>query len=258
MLAARAPLVRAMIAQLLALSVPIANRDFAPLAGIGLPFWQVVVLQGAVAALLGLAFGLRWWWLPIQLALPAALFAARDLGLPPWLYLAVFALLLLFYWNSARGQVPLYLTNRATRVALAGLLEGRERGAFVDLGCGFGGTVIALARHFPEGRFCGVESAPMPWLVARLRAALSGCGNVRIVRGDLWRHDLSGYDCVYCFLSPVPMARLFAKAEAELAPGALFVSNSFEVPDRAPERIVEVGDRRGTRLLVWHPGRATG
>lgn len=56
---------------------------------------------------------------------------------------------------------------------------------------------------------------------------------------------------VYCFLSPAPMPARCAKARAEMRPGSLLISNSFEVPGRPAGRVVEVGDRGATRLNVW-------
>jgi hypothetical protein len=39
-----------------------------------------------------------------------------------------------------------------------------------------------------------------------------------------------------------------------MRPGSLLVSNSFAVPGIAPERVVDVGDARGTQLLVYRLG----
>ena len=78
-------------------------------------------------------------------------------------------------------------------------------------------------------------------------------GNILFGTGDFFLEGFGAgdFDVVYCFLSPAPMARLFAKAAAEMKPGSLFVSNSFAVPGQSPGRIVEVDDRRRTKLLIW-------
>jgi hypothetical protein len=47
------------------------------------------------------------------------------------------------------------------------------------------------------------------------------------------------------------MPRLWEKARAEMRPGSLLVSSSFPVPDTPPEQVVEVADRRGTRLYCY-------
>jgi hypothetical protein len=71
------------------------------------------------------------------------------------------------------------------------------------------------------------------------------------MRGDFWHHPLGPYDMVYAFLSPLPMPRLWEKAKAEMRPGSLLVSNSFPVPDVEPQRVIEIADRRGTRLYCY-------
>lgn len=206
--------------------------------------------HGALAALIGHGLGLQRWWVPLQFFLPFALTGARDLDLPSWLYLTVFLALALVYWNAAGERVPLYLSNKETWRVLESLLpEGPIR--FVDLGAGLGGTGLYLAARRPEGRFTGIESAPLPFALAWLRHRFFAPGNAEIRFGNLWRQNLSDYDVVYCFLSPAPMERLFSKARKEMKPGSLFISNSFTVPGQNPQRLRELADRRGTKLLIW-------
>jgi hypothetical protein len=49
------------------------------------------------------------------------------------------------------------------------------------------------------------------------------------------------------------MTQLWIKASGELRPSALLVSNSFPIPDLEPEQVVEVADRRSSRLLCYRP-----
>jgi SAM-dependent methyltransferase len=213
------------------------------------PLLLVLLGQGILAAVVGSRLRLARWWIPINLALPPAAGLALMLGIPGWVYLALFGLLLLLYWNAGRGQVPLYLSSRRAKEELAGLLPaGKAR--FLDLGSGFGGTVLALAAK-REGEFVGIESAPLPFALSWLRVTFAGLPHARVVYGDFRKLDLAGYDMVYAFLSPAPMAELFRKARREMNPGSLFVSNTFDVPGESPERIVELGDWRKARLLVW-------
>ena len=208
----------------------------------------LALLQGAVAAAVAVWRGApRWWWL-IHAAFAPLLVLALRLPVPPLAWLAGFALLAAVFWRTDVSRVPLYLSNAATADALAALLPAGPC-RVVDLGCGHGGLLLRLAAARPDAAFTGVEHAPLPWLVGRLRAQRRA--NVGIRHGDLWRADLGAADVVYAFLSPAPMARLWAKACAELRPGALLVANSFPVPDVVPTRTVDVGDRRGTRLFVY-------
>lgn len=168
---------------------------------------------------------------------------------PGW-YLAAFILLLLVFWRTDRSRVPLFLTNTTTARAVASLLP-RSRFTLIDLGCGDGGLLRHLARTRPECDFLGVEHAPLPWLWARLASlALPNCC-IRL--GDFWGRHLGKQDVVYAFLSPAPMPRLWRKAREEMRPGSLLISNSFPVPDIEPGQVVEVGDRRRTRLYCYWP-----
>lgn len=216
--------------------------------------WPVVLLAaGLLAAALGHRAGLPAWWLPLQALFPLAAAAGFWLEMPAWVYLAGFLLLLSLQWNAARGGVPLYLTNRRTHEALARLLPDRPGLVVADLGSGFGGTLLALARARSDANFVGIETAPLPFAVSWLRLFLSGLsGRLSFVYGDYHRQDLSAFDVVYCFLSPVPMPEVYAKARCEMRPGTLLISNSFTVPDHAADDVVEVADWRRTRLYVWH------
>jgi hypothetical protein len=243
-----APLIRALLAQGGAAALVFGTAVGLDLA---VPPIGLLAAQGGLAALLGVKLGLPRWWLPINLFLPPLVPPVLALDLPGWTFAAAFLVLVLVQWNSVGERVPLYLTNRRTRAALADLLPEGEGIGFLDLGSGLGGTVIDLARRRPDGRFHGIESAPIPYLVSRIRQALAGAPNATLRWGDFWSEDFSRYDIVYCFLSPEPMDRLFAKACSEMRPGTLLVSNSFDVPDRKPDREIAVDDRRGTRLLLW-------
>jgi hypothetical protein len=50
------------------------------------------------------------------------------------------------------------------------------------------------------------------------------------------------------------MPALWEKARREMRAGSLLVSNTFVVPGVAPDRVIEVDDTRGSRLLVWQMG----
>ncbi len=244
----RHPLLSALLAQLLGALAA---------GGLALTVFPAALVQPlAVATLQGscsmvAAWGLRApvWWLPIHLCFMPLAVLARGLELPSWLWASGFLLLLLVFWRTDSSQVPLYLTNRMSRDAVLSLLPAGPC-RVIDLGCGDGALLRHLARARPECTFVGYEHAPLPWLWAWLFAR--GLPNLGIHRGDFWSHSLAGYDLVYAFLSPAPMARLWAKARAEMSPGARLVSNSFVVPQQAPQAVVEVADRRRTRLHVYH------
>jgi SAM-dependent methyltransferase len=207
-------------------------------------------MQGLCAALASHLLRGPAWWLPIHFGfMPLAVLTLR-LGLPSWIWLTGFVLLLLIFWRTDRSRVPLYLTNTLASEALAGLLPA-EPIAVIDLGCGDGGLLSRLARARPDCRFVGFEHAPLTWAWAWLRCRRQA--NVELRFGDFWPHPLGDYALVYAFLSPVPMQRLWIKAKSEMKANALLVSNSFAVPDIPPEATVEVADGRHTCFYCYRP-----
>ncbi len=210
----------------------------------------LAMLQGGIAAMVALRQHAPPWWLFIHLGFAPLVVVVHGLDLAPGWFLAAFVLLLLVFWRTDRSRVPLYLSNRATADALLKLLPPHPI-RLIDLGCGDGGLLRRLAKARPDCRFTGIEHAPLPWLLARLRTL--GLPNVAVRHGDFWVEPLGGYDLVYAFLSPAPMPRLWAKACDEMSPPASLVSNSFAVPDTEAAEIVKVNDRRGTRLYRYLP-----
>jgi hypothetical protein len=248
------PIIGAVIAQVAAALMVIAVS--AGLAGTLDPqklFWLGLAVQSVVAALVTRLLGLPVWWVWIGLCFPVALALALNAGeMPAWPFGVGFVVLYLFFSNTARERVPLYLTNRLTTEALLSLMHQRGARRFIDLGSGLGGVVRALDG---EGRHAtGVESAPMVWLVSAVLSKIQRRG--QIVRRDIWSTDLSGEDIVYAFLSPEPMPQLFDKARREMKPGSLLVSNSFAVPGVEASEIWELADRRKTRLYLYEMNQA--
>ena len=246
------PAVRALVAQFAgwALALGAAALGWVPA---GHPWWLAAV-QALAAAIVARALGSAPWWLAIHLAFTPLLLAAAHLGLAPGWYLAAFLGLLLVYWSSYRTQVPLYLSNQATVRAIAKLVPENRPWRMLDLGSGTGTLLRHLAAQRPLANCVGLESAPGPFWIARLLGRR--LPNLTLERADFWRHDWGGYDLIYAFLSPAPMSRVGEKACAELGPEALLVSNSFPIPELEPEFVLDLDDRRRTRLYAYRPGRA--
>jgi hypothetical protein len=197
--------------------------------GHGLTLLLAALLQGVLAAAISWKVGLARWWLLIQLLFPIALLAGLALRLPPWLAAAAFLVLLGWYWSTYRTQVPYYPSNPAVwRAVLAELPQGRAL-RMIDIGSGLGGFALHLAAARPESEVVGIELAPVPWLVSRLRAALSG-SRARFTRGDYERLNFADYDLVFAYLSPAAMPALWRKAQREMRPGSLLASYEFEIP----------------------------
>jgi hypothetical protein len=239
--------VRALLAQLIGLAVAWVLAWSMP--GIFHDVWALAITQGFAAL-----FASRWlqqprWWQPMHLAFLPAVVAATTLALPSELYLVAFALLLLVFWGTAGGDVPLFLSSREVMLALAEIADDERARRVVDLGAGVGSVVVPLAKHFPLLQVEAWERAPIPWAITALRTR--GLTNLRLHRASFWQANLADYDVVFAFLSPAVMAEVGNKVKREMRRGALFVSSSFEVPGWRPEMKVEVGDAREAVLYCY-------
>lgn len=241
----------ALLLQLAALCVVLL---FTRIAAIATSPLVIALSCGAIAAALSYTAGQDTWWLPIQLLFAPALVWMLSLNLPAYWFLIAFLILLAIYWSTFRSQVPLYLSSRKIWRALELLLPqaaSDKTFRFMDLGSGLGGVLTHLARMRRDGRFYGMEAAPLPFLLSWLRIKLGGYRNCQVQWGDLWSCDLAQYDVVFAYLSPVPMEQLWDKAKREMRPGTLFISNTFEVPDHPPPQTFTVDDLHRSTLYIW-------
>ena len=245
------PIVRFLIAHTVAFGITLVVA-WIPTVAAAMAGWGWVAIDACLAAAGCALLRLPWWWLPLALALP---FVAAGPALPWWGWAVGFTSLLLIYGGGVTTRAPLYLSNRAAIRELAGLLPATPGVQACDLGAGLGGPTLGLAEQRPDAHVTGVEASLLPWLVCRLRAGRRR--NLRMRLGDIFAHDLAGYQLVYAFLSPEPMPRLWSKVCAEMRPGSLFISNTFAVPGIEAERIIVLPGRSDARLLIYRvPGAA--
>ncbi len=206
-------------------------------------------LEACSAAAFGAMAGLPLWWLPINLLFVPALQALLGWQVPGWIYLVAFCALFAVNAGAWRHRVPLFLSSSRVPAVLAALLPQHAGFRMLDMGCGTGSLLADFARARPDAKYHGIETAPVAFLLSRLRTRALAA--VHVTWGDFWRADLGRYDVVYAYLSPAPMARLWHKARREMRPGTLLVSNTFVVPGVAPDHALPVGDRLRSTLYLW-------
>jgi len=211
-------------------------RAYAQWSGETLPPWLVAIVAGLLAMVTGW-FVLPAWWRGVLLIAPLVIWGGLRID-PIW-FLAAAATLLLLQFNALRHRVPLYRSGAPVIEALAEEIERRQSRSFVDLGCGDGHIIAALAARFPDRHFTGFETAPLLYLLARWRCR--NRPNCLVRFSDFWKHSWRHHDMVFAFLSPQPMLRLWRKCQRELpATGALY-SLAFEVPGVETSDLIEAG-----------------
>lgn len=212
-------------------------------------FTSFLALQSVLALSISARMGMSVWWWVIQALFVPALVAALTLSIAPVWFLLSFIFLVMIYGSTYTTQVPLYLSRKRVWLAVARVLPPQSGVRVLDLGSGLGGLVRHLADARSDCHVSGIESAPLPCWLSKLR--MLGRRNANIEWGDFWHADLSSYDVVCAYLSPVPMPDLWQKVQREMRPGSLFISYRFAVPGVMPTQIVELHDLGKTELYVW-------
>ncbi len=207
-----------------------------------LPAFGAGLLAGTVAAW-RIRGGLRRLMAAVGFPLSALLLGGAG-GWPAWGWLLLVLPLVAVYPLRAWRDAPLFPTP-------AGALDGLDAvvgrpARILDAGCGLGHGLAALRGLWPQAELHGVEwSRALAWLAARR------CPGVHIRRGDMWAQPWDGHDLVYLFQRPESMARAWAKAVAEMQPGAWLVSLEFAVPGQAAHACLQGAGRRP--VWVYRP-----
>lgn len=149
-----------------------------------------------------------------------------------------------------RVGVPSVATDRWAIRWLSEHLDLNPGQTFVDLGCGDGRVLVALARRFPQATLVGYELGWWPYLRARLNTYR--WKNISIDRRDFMADRYSEADVVFCYLFTHWMPRLEGKLQAELKPGSRVYSFGFRFPNWRPSEVVRRPDKgSGSQLWVY-------
>ncbi|PIS03205.1 MAG: SAM-dependent methyltransferase [Chlamydiae bacterium CG10_big_fil_rev_8_21_14_0_10_42_34] len=133
------------------------------------------------------------------------------------------------------GISPMPSSKRAKQA----ILSIPKNGLIYELGSGWGNLAFALAEKYPIRCF---ECAFLPWIFSSLLKVIRRRKNISIERKNFFSENLSKADVVVCYLYPGAMEKLKDKFENELKSGALVISNSFQIPGKKPDHVIEVND----------------
>lgn len=244
------PSLRALFIHVFAMSIVIGchlwlsslNQSFSPL--------YLALAEGVIATIIGMMSGLRTWWIPINLLFFPLLVVALSYAINPLWYLLFFLVIWLLNWNAFGEQVPLYLSGYKTIESLATQIDNKNSFIFADFGCGIASVLVTLAQRYPNARFVGYETSPLPYLIAKIRSL--GKSNLNIKRQSFWQTQWNDYDVIYCFLSPAPMPNIEAEAKNKIKPGATLISNTFFLPNNKANKVIDVNDLRETKLYIYY------
>jgi len=157
------------------------------------------------------------------------------------LAVVVTGILISLLYSLITGISPVSSTIKSRRKIIQAVAPEQE-GFIYELGAGWGALVFPLARRCPKATIVAYELSPVPWLFLRLRAFLFGPSNLKIVRRNFLKEDLSKASLVICYLYPGAMTKLSSKLAMELTPNTTVISNTFEIPAWTPSFIQNLED----------------
>ena len=167
------------------------------------------------------------------------------------LLIPLFLVLLIVFWAAKNGIGPSPTTGKQKRAIFAAL-PPKVDGNIFELGSGWGGLAIALARHYPKCVVIGIENSPIPFLISWIRAKLSGAANLEFRRNDIQKEPLDSAALIVCYLHTGAMRRLKPKLERELSGKTWIVSNTFSFHGWNAVSTVNIKDIYHSKVFVYY------
>ena len=219
---------------------------FAP---IHFPIFSLVLMQALIATGFCIFVGMASWWRWIHFFFPLALWGMSLWQVPNEVYLIGFLISLSLFWTTFRSQVPFYPSRPSVWRMVAELIPQDKPIRMIDIGSGLGDLSMHIAKTRPESQIEGIEIAPLPWLISKLRASLTR-SKAQFKLGDYHAIDFAQYDVVFAYLSPAAMPALWKKAQQEMRAGSLLMSYEFEIPGIQPSFYIKSAGKLPT-IYVW-------
>ncbi len=155
-------------------------------------------------------------------------------------------------------KIPFYPSPIDTVKLMLDLVEPREGQLLVDLGCGDGRILVEAASNYGCS-VIGVESNPNLASYAYNKLLEKGIKNFRIIRGDLFKFDVSSADVITLYLTPDALKILKPRLEFYTKPGTKLITHDFPVLEWQPLIVaskVSTEDGRLHKLYLYEAGKS--
>ncbi len=106
----------------------------------------------------------------------------------------------------------------------------------VDLGCGWGGMTVSMAKAYKNATIHGYEITTFPYLVAKI-TSLFFLGRIQIHNSNMYKADLSQFQVLYCYLPTFILTDLLPQF-ASLRPGTVIVTSGWAIPGYTPTEVI--------------------
>jgi len=169
------------------------------------------------------------------------------------LAIVVVSLLELSYYALKTGAPPMPSSFGAAR-HISRLIPKSDKHTVIEVGAAWGHLAFPLALSHPASTIRAIEISPLPWLFMKFLEKLFRITNMRIERRNMFDISFRDADAIVCYLHSELLDELRPKFEAELRPGSLVVSNTYEIPGWTPTRIETRDDSYCPQIYVYRIG----
>ncbi|MBV71501.1 MAG: hypothetical protein CMH52_09125 [Myxococcales bacterium] len=164
--------------------------------------------------------------------------------------LVLVSALSIVWFTLKTGISPMPSSNQVIG-EVCSLAQANPVASVYELGSGWGGLAIAIAKANPKSAVVGYEMSTLPWLFSSLRNHLSGAKNLTLIRRDFMQTNLTDADLIVCYLYPEAMKRLADHLRTQLKGDITVISNTFRLPGFQPKMTVFMTDMYRTPLYLY-------
>lgn len=173
---------------------------------------------------------------------------AIQIGLIVYALRILFTMIFLIIYH--KKQLPFVPTVRPVVRMIVNSGAIHEGDTVIDMGCGTGTILVALARKMKSIHCFGVEQEQLLVVAARLRSLFLR-NRVSIVAGDMFAYPIKDANVIVGFWVTELMPRIIEKIVAECRPGTRIVSHMFQLPEHPRVKLVDTITKRDHTVRVY-------
>lgn len=132
-------------------------------------------------------------------------------------------------WPPNSPWAPWWRTNKNVARAAFKMVNLSKKDVVYELGSGEATALIIAAKDF-GAKGVGIEIDPIRFFLSKLTIKRKGLDKeIKLIRGDIFKEDLSEATVIYAYLVPKTLNRLIPKFKKELKKGTPIISYKYEM-----------------------------
>lgn len=132
-------------------------------------------------------------------------------------------------WPPNSPWAPWWRTKKNVARAAFKMVNLKNGDIVYELGSGEATALIVAVKEF-GAKGVGIEIDPIRFYLSKFTVWRKGLGSeIKLIRGDIFKEDLSQATVIYAYLVPKTLNRLIPQFKKELKKGTLIISYKYEM-----------------------------